>query len=203
VAFFTGVTVLDPILSIAIALIIAAGAVGLVRKAVHVLLEAVPEHIDLVEVFGAMKAVAGVTEVHDLHVWTISHSLHALSAHLVCSARCRTATRCSPPPAPCCASASASTRDAADRERGVRQPGAHPLTLEHRPMATPSLLAQVSRLRPSSVCSRLAGTQLCLLNPRDLHRALPGRPLLVCECVAAPIALASSAPPARRRRWWA
>ncbi len=86
VAFFTGVTVLDPILSIAIALIIAAGAVGLVRKAVHVLLEAVPEHIDLVEVFGAMKAVAGVTEVHDLHVWTISHSLHALSAHLVCSA---------------------------------------------------------------------------------------------------------------------
>ncbi|MGC4113446.1 MAG: cation diffusion facilitator family transporter [Myxococcales bacterium] len=86
VAFFTGWTLLDPILSIAIALIIAFGAVSLLRQAVHVLLEAVPEHIDLVEVFGAMKSVAGVAEVHDLHVWTISHSLHALSAHLVCNA---------------------------------------------------------------------------------------------------------------------
>ncbi|HEY3449880.1 MAG TPA: hypothetical protein VGK67_26240 [Myxococcales bacterium] len=55
-------------------------------------------------------------------------------------------------------------------------------------MATPSPLAQVLRLRPSSVSSRLARTQVCLLNPRDLHRALPGRSLLVCECVAAPIA---------------
>jgi cobalt-zinc-cadmium efflux system protein len=83
VAWLTGWTLLDPIISVAIAAIIAVGAVGLVRQAVHVLLEAVPEHIDVVEVFGAMKAIAGVREVHDLHVWTISHSLHALSAHLV------------------------------------------------------------------------------------------------------------------------
>ncbi len=83
VAWLTGWTALDPIISVAIAAIIAAGAVGLVRQAVHVLLEAVPEHIDLVEVFGAMKTIDGVQEVHDLHVWTISHSLHALSAHLV------------------------------------------------------------------------------------------------------------------------
>jgi cobalt-zinc-cadmium efflux system protein len=53
---------------------------------VHVLLEAVPEHIDLTQVFGAMKAVAGVREVHDLHVWTISNNMHAMSAHLVCAA---------------------------------------------------------------------------------------------------------------------
>lgn len=56
-------------------------------------------------------------------------------------------------------------------------------------MATPSPMAQVLRLRPSSVTARLARTAVCLLNPRDLHRALPGRPLVVCECVAAPIAL--------------
>ena len=83
VAWLTGWTLLDPIISVAIAVIIAIGAVGLVRQAVHVLLEAVPEHIDIVEVFGAMKTIAGVREIHDLHVWTISHSLHALSAHLV------------------------------------------------------------------------------------------------------------------------
>ncbi|MGC4113445.1 MAG: hypothetical protein QM765_01985 [Myxococcales bacterium] len=55
-------------------------------------------------------------------------------------------------------------------------------------MATPSPMAQVLKLRPSSVSARLARTELCLLNPRDLHRALPGRALLVCECVAGPIA---------------
>lgn len=84
VAWLTGWTLLDPLLSIAIGLIIAFGAVALVRQAVHVLLEAVPEHIDLVQVFDAMKSVPGVGEVHDLHVWTISHGMHALSAHLVC-----------------------------------------------------------------------------------------------------------------------
>jgi cobalt-zinc-cadmium efflux system protein len=87
VTWLTGWTLLDPILSVVIALVIAFGAVGLIRKTVHVLLEAVPEHIDLAEVFGAMKAVGGVLEVHDLHVWTISHSMHALSAHLVCSSQ--------------------------------------------------------------------------------------------------------------------
>ena len=57
----------------------------LVRQAVHVLLEAVPEHIDLAEVFAALKALSLVREVHALHIWTISHNLHALSAHLVCA----------------------------------------------------------------------------------------------------------------------
>jgi cobalt-zinc-cadmium efflux system protein len=85
VAWLTNWTLLDPLLSIGIALLIAFGAVDLVRDAVHVLLEAVPAHIDLAELFLAMKSLAGVREVHDLHVWTISHSLHALSAHLVCA----------------------------------------------------------------------------------------------------------------------
>lgn len=86
VTWATGWTILDPIISVVIALVIAFGAVGLVRQAVHVLLEGVPDHIDLVEVFGAMKRIEGVTSVHDLHVWTISNSMHALSAHLVVSA---------------------------------------------------------------------------------------------------------------------
>ncbi len=83
VAWLTGWTLLDPIVSVAIALIIAVSAVSLVRQAVHVLLEGVPEHISLNEVFGEIKRLKGVSGVHDLHVWTISHGLHALSAHLV------------------------------------------------------------------------------------------------------------------------
>jgi len=85
IAWVTGSSLPDPLISIGIALIIAFGSLSLIREAVHVLLEAVPAHIDLVEVFSAMKEVRGVRQIHDLHVWTISHSLHALSAHLVCS----------------------------------------------------------------------------------------------------------------------
>ncbi len=84
VTWLTGATWLDPVISIAIGLLIAAGAVGLIRQAVHVLLEAVPEHIELQQVFGALKEIPGVHAVHDLHVWSLSHGLHALSAHVVC-----------------------------------------------------------------------------------------------------------------------
>lgn len=83
IAWATGFKAVDSIVSILIAAVIVVGAVGLVREAVDVLLEAVPAHIDLPELFGAMKEIEGVLEVHDLHVWTIAHSMHALSAHLV------------------------------------------------------------------------------------------------------------------------
>ena len=83
VAWATGFTAIDPIVSLFIAAIIVFGALGLVREAVDVLLEAVPSHIDLSEVLAAMKSIDGVAAVHDLHLWTIANSMHALSAHLV------------------------------------------------------------------------------------------------------------------------
>jgi cobalt-zinc-cadmium efflux system protein len=54
-----------------------------VRDAVEVLLEAVPAHVDLEAVRDLLLKVQGVSAVHDLHVWTISSGLYALSAHLV------------------------------------------------------------------------------------------------------------------------
>lgn len=83
VIHFTGWTVVDPLFSVVIAAVIVFGAVGLVRDAVDVLLEAVPAHVDLEAVRQLMARVSGVTEVHDLHVWTISSGIYALSAHLV------------------------------------------------------------------------------------------------------------------------
>ena len=67
-----------------ISVVIVVGALRLVRDAVDVLLEAVPAHVDLEAVQGScMAKVPGVTAVHDLHVWTISSGIYALSAHLV------------------------------------------------------------------------------------------------------------------------
>ncbi|WP_323382849.1 cation diffusion facilitator family transporter [Myxococcus dinghuensis] len=79
----TGWFVVDAIISAVISVVIVVGAVRLVRDAVDVLMEAVPSHVDMPQVRELLLRVPGVTAVHDLHVWTISSGVYALSAHLV------------------------------------------------------------------------------------------------------------------------
>jgi cobalt-zinc-cadmium efflux system protein len=79
----THLTWIDPLLSAAIALVIVVGALRLLLEAVNILLEAVPQHLDLKDIRGRIQSSAGVLSVHDLHLWTISNGLYALSAHLV------------------------------------------------------------------------------------------------------------------------
>ncbi len=74
---------LDPVLSIGIAGLILWGSVRLVLEITDILMEAVPGHLDVAEVSRRMECCQGVTAVHDLHIWTISSGLCALSAHLV------------------------------------------------------------------------------------------------------------------------
>lgn len=74
---------LDPVVSMAIAALIATEAYRLVRHAVDVLLESTPADLDLVRVTAAITTVEGVDAVHDLHVWSLSSEVRALSAHLV------------------------------------------------------------------------------------------------------------------------
>jgi cobalt-zinc-cadmium efflux system protein len=83
VIWWTGWLRVDPIISAAISVVIVIGAFRLVRDAMDVLLEAVPAHVDLGAVRRLMAQIPGVTAVHDLHVWTISSGIYALSAHLV------------------------------------------------------------------------------------------------------------------------
>jgi cobalt-zinc-cadmium efflux system protein len=83
VILFTGWTPADPILSIAVALLILVGAWRLLRESLDVLLEAVPPGISMRDVEARMRAVAGVAEVHDLHVWTVRSGLLAMSGHAV------------------------------------------------------------------------------------------------------------------------
>ncbi len=79
----TGWRWVDPALSLAISVVIVVGSWRLLRDAVDVLLEAVPSHVDLDAVRVLLEGAEGVVAVHDLHVWTLSSGLYALSAHLV------------------------------------------------------------------------------------------------------------------------
>jgi cobalt-zinc-cadmium efflux system protein len=83
VILLTGWLYADPIVSILITALIGFGAWRIVVDAVNVLLEGVPEGIDLDEVRGVIAATAGVDSVHDLHVWSLSGESIALSCHLV------------------------------------------------------------------------------------------------------------------------
>lgn len=75
--------VADPIIAVAIGCILLVGAVSLVRESVDILLEAVPKHISVDDVIKTLKTVPGVDEVHDVHIWTLTSDIHALSAHLI------------------------------------------------------------------------------------------------------------------------
>lgn len=82
VILLTGWTPIDPLLSLLVAVLILVSAWRLLSEALHVLLEGVPQGVDLQEVGHSLAAVEGVSSVHDLHIWTLSSGKIALSAHL-------------------------------------------------------------------------------------------------------------------------
>ncbi len=79
----TGWTLADPIISIALSLMILVGAWRLLRESTEILLESVPGHVSMADVQGCMLAVPGVTGVHDLHVWAVSSGMVAMSGHAI------------------------------------------------------------------------------------------------------------------------
>lgn len=79
----TGWLRLDPLIGLAIVVVIAAGTVPLLRQSLALTLDAVPERIDLAEVRATLLALPGVHGLHDLHVWPLGSSGAALSVHLV------------------------------------------------------------------------------------------------------------------------
>ncbi len=83
VIYFTGWTAIDPILSLFICLLILYSGIHLLREALHVIMEGVPLGLDLPEIGRALATVKGVRSVHDLHIWTLSSGMVALSAHIM------------------------------------------------------------------------------------------------------------------------
>ena len=83
VIFLTGWWPIDPLLSLLICALILMSSFRLLRDVLHVIMQGVPADIDLTEVEQTMLAVAGVTSVHDLHIWTLASGQVILSAHVV------------------------------------------------------------------------------------------------------------------------
>ena len=79
----TGWVQADPLISVLIALLILGSAWRLVKESTAILLEAAPAHIALADVHDCIASIPGVASVHDLHVWTVTSGVIAMSGHLV------------------------------------------------------------------------------------------------------------------------
>lgn len=83
IIYFTRAFVVDSLMGILIGGIILRSAFGLLSESSKVLLEAVPEEIKVEDVVEEIKKVKGVRSVHDLHLWSISSGINAMSGHVV------------------------------------------------------------------------------------------------------------------------
>lgn len=80
---FTGLLWIDPVVSIIVALVILWSTFDLLKQSTGMSLAGVPRGISLPEVGGALKAIEGVESLHDLHIWPMSTTENALTAHLI------------------------------------------------------------------------------------------------------------------------
>lgn len=88
VIWATGWSAADPIASVFIGVLILWGSYGLLTQTINILLESTPDDIDYHEVLEAVLEIEHVTDVHDLHIWTITSGLPSLSAHITLDSRC-------------------------------------------------------------------------------------------------------------------
>jgi cobalt-zinc-cadmium efflux system protein len=73
----------DPVISVLVALLILRSAWNVMKQAFHILMEGTPITVNTRDVQEALLGIEGVTEVHDLHIWTITSGMDALSGHLL------------------------------------------------------------------------------------------------------------------------
>jgi cobalt-zinc-cadmium efflux system protein len=79
----TGAPWIDPLLSVVIGALILWTAFDVIRESLNILLEGLPRGIRRDDVCDALREVAGVVDIHDLHIWSLSSAAHALSCHAV------------------------------------------------------------------------------------------------------------------------
>ncbi len=83
VILLTGQYWVDPLVSVIISLIILASVWSILREGFHVLLEATPKDVDVQAMIKTIKKIAGVKDIHDVHVWSISSNLRAMNGHIL------------------------------------------------------------------------------------------------------------------------
>ncbi len=80
--YYKGWLLLDPLLSVLICVIILIWSVQLINESIHILLEATPKELNIKGLIETLRNIEGVHGIHDVHVWTLTSGMYALSAHV-------------------------------------------------------------------------------------------------------------------------
>jgi cobalt-zinc-cadmium efflux system protein len=80
--YFTGLTILDPLISIIIGGVIFMGGAKIIRESYLILMESVPNQFDLESIRSDIKGIEGVEDVHEMHLWTVTSNHYSLTAHV-------------------------------------------------------------------------------------------------------------------------
>lgn len=83
IIYFTGLSIFDPILSLVVIVILIVSNFRIIKKSIIILMAGVPDYLDYEQIGKDLSEIAGIMEVHDLHIWYISANKAALSAHVV------------------------------------------------------------------------------------------------------------------------
>lgn len=83
IIYFTNLSIVDPILSLIVIVLLIVSNFKLMKKSAIILMAGVPEHLDYEQVGTDLRAIEGISEVHDLHIWYMSANQSALAAHVV------------------------------------------------------------------------------------------------------------------------
>ncbi len=82
VIYYTNWFVIDPIISVLLCVLILIWSYKLIMESVDVLLEATPKEINIDEVIASLKQIQGIDDAHDIHIWTITSGMYAMSGHI-------------------------------------------------------------------------------------------------------------------------
>jgi cobalt-zinc-cadmium efflux system protein len=83
IILFTGQYWVDPVVSVLIGLIILAAAWSILKEGMRVILEGTPKEIDVLKMIEVFKKIPGVKDVHDVHIWSLTTEIHAMSGHVL------------------------------------------------------------------------------------------------------------------------
>jgi cobalt-zinc-cadmium efflux system protein len=73
----------DPVISVVVSLLILKGAWSVVRQSIHILMEGTPGKVDIAAIHAALATIAGVINIHDVHVWTVASGYEVFSCHML------------------------------------------------------------------------------------------------------------------------
>lgn len=83
IIYFTGYTIVDPIISIIVSIVMIASVVSLLKQSIRMNFDGVPMNMDIEEITEELREIDGIIDIHHIHIWSLSTTENALTAHII------------------------------------------------------------------------------------------------------------------------